>query len=135
MLNISNSLQFCISLQSNYKCPVCQKMFIRKDFYLQHECRGLDGQIIRRSDNMALLQNMQNEQGVICFKCGKTFSSQSALTKHLKVRVLLILHLFANTCQFSKTLWDSVSGEGFFGSYGHYIIYIISQVSTSINLY
>lgn len=39
---------------------------------------------------MELLQEEDMTQGVVCFQCGKTFSSQSALSKHLKVRHLLL---------------------------------------------
>ena len=64
-------------------------MFVRKDFFMSHQCRSKDGRVIERSGHLPLVaeatENGCGYAGNVCYQCGKAFSSQSNLNKHMKV--------------------------------------------------
>lgn len=80
-------VSYLIWPQGNYKCPVCSKLFVRKDYYLRHVCRSPEGKVIQRPADIQLLTEGQaDSRDYICSECGKSFCSMSSLSQHSKVR-------------------------------------------------
>ncbi|XP_067945888.1 zinc finger protein 585A-like [Watersipora subatra] len=82
--SVSRSIHH-ISSEVHHTCPICGRTFVRKDYFLSHQCRGEDGRIIPRPDNLQLVEDPKPSSNIVCYQCGKIFSSQSNLTKHLKL--------------------------------------------------
>ena len=68
------------------QCTVCDKKFKRPDHFLNHKCVNMEGVVVmekkRKTREQRQAEGIQDDR--VCPVCGKTFSVQSNLTKHMK---------------------------------------------------
>ena len=78
----------------NFKCPTCDKTFLKKDHLVRHEsshsserpftCPQCPKLFKRESHLKRHIQNAHSFRNLLCLQCGKTFAGPEQLRRHTK---------------------------------------------------